>query len=153
MTSHTHTPQEQRQYGGQDPLLTGISQKTETKPFWRCMSVTTRHTNTRMGGCAACSLGQGKKLSCEPRAVTPDLFGETLLATAENTESTALFSETKARFCRPTLSDRQTQLLIRCGLVAGITPTSIRKQCGAAIPDSVIWPQAGVDAAKQKGGK
>jgi hypothetical protein len=45
-----------------------------------------------------------------------------------------------------TLSDRLTPSLIALGLVRGITHTSIRKQSGAAIRDSALWPLDGGNA-------
>lgn len=70
----------------------------------------------------------------------PMLFscGESSLTPRDRRELTALFSATRARLARRTLSDRQTLLLMRSGLVSGITPTSIRERYGVPIPDFVL---------------
>jgi len=65
--------------------------------------------------------------------------------------SIAQSSETKARTYRQSLSDKLTQSLITSGLVKGITHTSIRRQSGAAIRASALWPLDGGDADKPNG--
>jgi hypothetical protein len=125
------------------PCRIGGSQKTATEPSSPCMSATTLRTNTRMGGCALCLQDQGRKSSCEPETAMPDLFGEVLYVTGASRASIAPFSAMKDRSYRLSLSDRLTPLLIKSGLVAGITPTSIRRQFGAAIPDTVFWSRDG----------
>ncbi len=51
---------------------------------------------------------------------------------------------------RLSLSDRLTPLLISAGLVRGTTPRSIRKQLGARIPDSALWPLDGSGAEQPR---
>lgn len=46
--------------------------------------------------------------------------------------------------------NRRMQLLIVSGLVAGIIPTSMRKQSGQAILDIAFYEQAGASADRQK---
>jgi hypothetical protein len=46
---------------------------------------------------------------------------------------------------------RRTRLLIACGLIRGITPTSIRKVLGAAIPDFVSSLPDGYECAMRTG--
>lgn len=128
-------------------MLTGISPKTVIAPSLPCMSDTILHTNMQTGGCAVCSRGRVKKSSCEPEPETPDLFGEASSAIGSSRGSVAPSSATKARSYRPSLSDRLTLSLIRSGLVAGITPTSIRRRSRAEIRDSAFWPQGGHDVA------
>lgn len=78
--------------------------------------------------------------------------GANSLMTVDSEESTALCSETKPRrdIGVLSLSDRLMQSLISAGLVKGITHMSIRKQCGAAIRDSALWPLDGGDADSPK---
>lgn len=73
----------------------------------------------------------------------PCLFGENSSMIPASMASTAPSSETKAKSYRPPLSDRLTPLLILRGLVKGITHTSIRKQSGAPIRASALWPLDG----------
>lgn len=83
--------------------------------------------------------------------------GESSLTTAltkeqanRKRELTAPCSATKARIEALNLSGRRTQLLIAYGLIAGITPISIRKRLGLRIPATVsLWPD-GSDADLQK---
>jgi len=92
----------------------------------------------------AASLSDPASISCsEPATLTPCLFGESSSMIPASKALIAPFSATKAPSDRPTLSDRLTPLLISAGLVKGITHTSVRKQSGAAIRDSVLWPLDG----------
>ena len=128
-------------------MLTGSSQKTEIGPCSTSTNGTTAHINTRTGGCATCLRGQEKKSSYELVPVTQDLFGEVSSAMPESEESIAHFSAMKTRRCyRQSLSDRLTSSLMRSGLVAGITPTSIRRRCGAKIPATAFLWRGGRDA-------
>lgn len=54
------------------------------------------------------------------------LCGEGSSTEAANAVSTAPYSETKARIDPATLYAKRMRLLIESGLVAGITPTSVR---------------------------
>lgn len=96
-----------------------------------------------MAGSAPFSLGRGKKLFSEPEMGMPSSSGENLSTPAARRESTVPFFGTKARSSHLSLSDRLTQSLITSGLVRGITHTSIRKQSGAAIRASALWPLDG----------
>jgi hypothetical protein len=79
---------------------------------------------------------------------TPCLSGANSSTIADSTELTAQYSETKRQpdTGHRTLSDRLTPLLISAGLVKGITHSSVRKQSGAAIRASALWPLDGGDA-------
>jgi hypothetical protein len=83
---------------------------------------------------------------------TPCLFGESSSMTADSKASIAPYSETKLHrnIAQVSLSDRLTPLLISAGLVRGITHTSIRKQLGAAIRASALWPLDGSVADEPK---
>jgi hypothetical protein len=93
----------------------------------------------------------GKRLFSELPKETPCLSGESSSTIAGKSESTAPSSETKANTDPVTSFDRRTRLLIDFGLIQGITPTSIRKQFGAAIPDFVSSLPVGenVDSPKK----
>src|SRR6185312_774528 len=96
---------------------------------------------------SAVNLSDPASTSCsEPEMLTPCLFGENSSTIPANRASIAPCSETKAAFDRPTLSDRLTPSLISAGLVKGITHSSVRRQSGAAIRASVLWPLDGGDA-------
>jgi hypothetical protein len=102
--------------------------------------------NTKTDESDICLLDPDKRLFSEPETVTPCLFGESSSTPADSKESIAPSSATRVRSDLPTLSDRLTQSLITAGLVKGITHTSIRKQSGAAIRDSALWPLDGGSA-------
>jgi len=123
----------------------GSSPRTETAASLHCMSGTKAPTNTGTGGCAACLRDREKKSSFVTEPDQPDLFGDLSSVTAESEESTAPSSVMRVRSNRPSLSDRLTLSLIKHGLVAGTTPTSIRKRCGAPIPATVFWLPDGGD--------
>lgn len=91
------------------------------------------------------------KLSCsELETRTLCLFGESSLTIADKMASTAPSLETRGHTNHQTLSDKLTQSLIFAGLVKGIIPTSIRKQSGARMRDTVFWSLDGDDAEKPK---
>lgn len=94
------------------------------------------------------SLGQESTSFSELETETPCLSGANSSMIAGSEESTAPYLGMKPR--RDTgvrsLSDRLMQSLITSGLVRGITHMSIRKQCGAAIRDSALWPLDGGNA-------
>jgi hypothetical protein len=116
-----------------------------------CMSDTTRLTNTETDECARSLPDQGKRSSCEPARPMLFSFGDASLTPADRRELTALFSETSQQFAARTLSDRLTPLLTISGLVAGITPTSIREKCGAVIPDFVLSLPGGASVEQRNG--
>jgi hypothetical protein len=107
------------------------------------MSGTTVATDMQIDEDAASSLGQGNQSFCGQAMETLFSSGETSSTIAANQASIAPCFETKARTNRPSLSDRLTQSLIMSGLVKGITHTSIRKQCGAKIRATALWPLDG----------
>jgi len=81
-----------------------------------------------------------------PATLMPCLFGESSSTIPGSTVSIAPSSGTRAASYRPPLSDRLTPWLISRGLVKGITHSSVRKQLGAAIRATVLWPLDGGDA-------
>lgn len=88
----------------------------------------------------------GRTSSCEPVMQTPCSSGEASLMTADSKVLTALSSAMRANIARLSLSDKLTQSLITSGLIAGITHSSIRRQSGAAIRASALWPLDGGNA-------
>lgn len=128
----------------------GISQKTEMSPVSQCTSDITPATTIKTVGRENYLLDPAKRLFCEQKQGTLFSCGENSSTAAGSKESIAPYSETRAVSLRLSLSDRLTQSLISAGLVKGITPTSVRKQLGAEIPDIVSWSQAGENVEKQK---
>jgi hypothetical protein len=78
------------------------------------------------------------------------LFGESSSMTADRSASTAPSSGTRVPTNHRSLSDRLMQSLITAGLVRGITHTSIRKQLGAPIRATALWPLDGGAADEPK---
>lgn len=117
----------------------------------QCMSATTRPINTKTVGRENYLQGQEKRSFCEHEQQTLFSFGDGSLTEADRRELTALFSATSQQLEARTLSDRQILLLIISGLVAGITPTSIRNKLGAPIPDFVLSLPGGASVVQQKG--
>ena len=100
---------------------------------------------------------QDKKLCCELKKQMHFLFGDGLSTNAstreqasDNKESIVQCLEMNRRTKARNSSDKLTSLLISSGAIAGITPTSIRKQLGATIPGFVSLPQDGNGADIQK---
>jgi hypothetical protein len=116
------------------------------------MSDTTPAGNIEMDASESSSLDRANTLSCEPEMQMPCLFGETISATSihPKSESSAPAFVTKGRSSRLSLSDRLMQSLISAGLIKGITHSSIRKQSGAAIRASALWPLDGGDVEPLK---
>jgi hypothetical protein len=115
---------------------------------------TTPATPTRTAGSGANSSVRARQSFSAPETPMPCLFGESSSTTADNAASIAPSSETKrpAATSQVSLLDRLTPLLIARGLVRGITHSSIRKQSGAAIRASVLWPLDGGVADEPKAG-
>jgi hypothetical protein len=128
----------------------GFSQKTVMSRLSRSMSATILVTDTQTGAGEAKWSDRERSSPCEPMAATRDLFGDGFSTTADKKASTVRSSETKAHSYRPSLSDRLTRSLITSGLVAGITPMSVRKTLGLAIRDFASLPLAGVHAGTQR---
>lgn len=116
-----------------------------------CMSGTTRHISTETDACEPSSLVPERKSFCEPGQPMLFSFGDASLTEADRRELTALFSATSQQFAALTLSGSLTPLLIISGLVAGITPTSVRNTLGAPIPDFVLSLPGGASVEQRKG--
>lgn len=131
--------------------LTGTSPGTATSHASPSMNATIPPTSMQTGGSGNCSSDPVKRSSCEPVMPTLFSFGDASLTTADRRELIALFSATKVPGEVRTLSDRLTPSLITSGLVSGITPSSVRQQCGAPIPDFVLLLPGG-DRVEQRAG-
>lgn len=101
---------------------------------WNSMSATTATESTQTAESACCSSAQERSGPSEPGPVTPSLFGGSSLTTALTSEpesgSEGLIarpSETKVRIEARNSYVRRMRLLIASGLIAGITPMSIRR--------------------------
>jgi hypothetical protein len=114
------------------------------------MSGTTPAIATATAGSEFCLLDRDRKSSSEPETATLFSSGESSSTPADSKASTARYSGTKVRSGLLILFDRQMQSLITSGLVRGITHTSIRKQSGAAIRASALWPLDGGAAGEPK---
>ena len=114
------------------------------------MNDTTRHTDTVTEDGERNSLDREKKSFCELRQGMLFGLGESLSTTVDSKASTVLCSETRASTVAVNSFDRRMRLLIASGLIRGITPTSIRRECGVAIPDFVSLLPDGDDAVEQK---
>jgi hypothetical protein len=120
-------------------------------PVWRSTIAIIQVMNTKMDEAENNLSDRASILSSEPRPAMPSLFGESLLMTVSTSArasakrgSIAPSSEMKAAVCaRPTLYGRQWRSLLTAGLIAGITPMSIRKRCGADCREAVLFPLAG----------
>jgi hypothetical protein len=74
------------------------------------------------------------------------LFGETSSTIADKSESTAPSLGMKERIAARTSYAKRTQLLMRSGLIAGITPTSQRRKLGQGTLDIASSRPDGNDA-------
>lgn len=91
-----------------------------------------------------------KRLCCEPQPETLSLFGDdssTVVSTIEPDShkpvSTVRPSATSRAIKAARSFSKRTQLLIASGLIAGITPTSIRQRCGANCLEVALFGPVG----------
>ena len=113
------------------------------------MNDITRPINIKMEERGNCLPDQGKKLSFAQRQQMRCLCGAGSSTEAENAVSTAPYSETKATIDPAISYVRRMQLLMQSGLVAGITPTSIRKGSNQKTLDFVLKQLDGNSAEKR----
>ena len=122
-----------------------------TNPALNFTNGTTRQRRlTKMDERDSSLSDQGTALCSEQRELMPSLFGEitSTIHCPSRSALNALSSATKAKSRPQSLSDRLTPSLITAGLVAGVTPRSIRKQLGAIILAGVSSAPDGASAAK-----
>jgi len=116
----------------------------------------TAATDTRTVASEASLLAPESTLFSEQATPMPCSSGANSSTTRSRSRraSTAPSSETKrpTAIGHQTLSDRLTPSLIAAGLVKGTTPMSIRKQSGAAIRASALWPLDGDALAERAAG-
>src|SRR5262245_5822806 len=117
---------------------------------WRSTNATIQRIGIEMDERESYLLDPEKRSCCELRPAMLSLFGESSLMTASTCEpesdraaSTARPSGTKPKSSLPTLYARRAQSLLIAGLIAGITPTSIRKRSGADCREIASLWQAG----------
>jgi len=91
-----------------------------------------------------------RKLYSEPKKETPSLCGETFSTTPDRKELIAPPSATKAATDPATSYAKRIRLLMSCGLIAGMTPTSTRKRSAQQTLDFAFSPLDGCDAGGQK---
>jgi hypothetical protein len=118
----------------------------ETLTALNSMSGITAATNMRMAENEKFSSAPVKKSFSEPSTQMPCSLGDGSLMTAANAESTAPFSETKAHTLVANSYAKRIRLLIASGLIAGITPTSVRKRSNQATLDFAFSKQDGINA-------
>lgn len=112
----------------------------------KCTNATTPLVSIATDGNALNSSDLGRKSSSELSAATPSSCGETSSTTAGKTESTAPLSATRARISARGSYDRRIRLLMSSGLIAGITPTSMRQRSPQKTLD-FAFSQLGGDGA------
>ena len=114
------------------------------------MNDITPATNTEMDESESCSANQGKRSFCDLQQEMPWSFGESSSMPAGKPALTVPSSEMSRATKAANSFDRRMRLLIASGLVCGITPTSIRRQLGVAIPAFVSSWQGGENMERPK---
>jgi len=117
-----------------------------------CTSATIRAESSGMPVTATKSSDPGKSFFYVPSELTPYLDGVSSSTTVVNKESTAPSSGTNRRTSARRSFVRRIKSLIDGGLIAGITPMSIRKRSPQKILDIASSAPAGADAGKQQEG-
>jgi len=114
------------------------------------MNGTTAPTDTAMVESENYSSAQAKRSFFAPPPLTLCSYGEPSSTTAGRTASTAPCSATSHHTAARTSFAKRAQLLMRSGLIAGITPTSIAKRSPQRTLDIVFSPLDGdvVDTRK-----
>jgi hypothetical protein len=116
-----------------------------TRVALNSMSDITAPINIKTDANEANSLAPANTLFSEREMPMSCSSGASSLMIAGKMASTAPSFATRPRTDtdQATLSDRLTPLLISAGLVKGTTHSSVRKQSGAAIRASALWPLDG----------
>jgi hypothetical protein len=109
------------------------------------MKSITAATSIRTGAKESYSQGQERKSSSAQKQQMQCLCGAGLSTEAESAVSTAPYSETKAPSDPQNLYAKRIKLLIESGLVAGITPTSVRQRSDQQTLDFVSSKPVGND--------
>lgn len=107
---------------------------------------TTAPTNTQTGESVSFSPDQARKSSFAQKQRMQCLCGADSSTAAANAVSTAPYSETKAHTDPRISYNKRIKSLIDYGLVAGITPTSIRKRSPQGTLDFALFRQDGKDS-------
>jgi hypothetical protein len=116
------------------------------------MNVTTRDTDTPMDASDAMTSSSGQdESSCYALSVaTPFSLGESSSMTADRKASTAPSSGMSRNTAARISYAKLTRLLMQSGLIAGITPMSIRRRSVQQTLAFVLSAPAGVDATERK---
>lgn len=104
---------------------------------------TTAHTSTLMAESENFSQDRERKLPFAQKQAMQCLCGADSSMEAANAVLTAPYSETKATTDPATSYAKRMRLLMKSGLVAGITPTSVRNGSNQGTLDFAFYPQVG----------
>ncbi len=105
-----------------------------------------------MGELVSNSSDQERRSSCEREQLMPSSSGDTSTTTPASRVSTARYSATSRAIRARALYAKRIKLLIDSGLVAGITPTSIRRRSPQQTLDFALSPPGGDGAAEPREG-
>jgi len=129
---------------------------TTQKPLWwltkdgdlDCLELYERHYSAypyKDGRERKLFTGPGENSSYEPSVQTPCSSGASLSTDAQvKPESTARSSETSQRIKARNSYVKRIKLLMSSGLIAGITPTSVRNRSNQKTLDFAFSKQAGI---------
>lgn len=117
---------------------------------WQCIIAIILHTSTKMDENESYFVAQVKKLFYGLQMQMRYLYGKNLEMRPVKQELIAVYLETRAKKDRQSLSSRLAPLLISAGLVKGNTPMLIRKQLGAKILATALWPLDGGNVVSPK---
>jgi hypothetical protein len=126
------------------PCGGSLSMVTGTAP--RSMSATIQREGSGRRGTAIRSSAPAKSSCCAPSQATPSSAGESSSTTVDSGESTAPSSATSRRTAARALFAKRIRSLIAGGLIAGITPMSIRKRSAQRTLAFASSLQDGADA-------
>ena len=121
-------------------MVTGIA--------WNYMKDITVAMNTKTDAKESCLQAQEKKLSSAQKMEMQCLCGAGSSTDQANAVLTAPYSETKAKANHRLSYNKRIKLLLQSGLVAGITPTSVRQQSPQATLDFVSYKLDGQDSSE-----
>jgi len=106
-------------------------------------NATTPHTSTRMDECETDSPDLASESFCAPSEPMPCLSGETSSTLPAKKELTVRYFGTNQNTKVANSYAKLTRLLMRSGLIAGITPTSTRRGSSQATLDFASSSQVG----------
>ena len=104
--------------------------------------------NTKTDAKESCLQAPARKLSFAQKMQMQCLCGAGSSMDQANAVLTAPYSETKEKANHRRSYNKRIKLLLQFGLVAGITPTSVRQQSPQATLDFVSCKQGGQDSSE-----